>query len=72
VKTVITTKAPTARTMTRTPFATTAPVAPPVPIPASTEPRNQAHAQVASTSVLADALTLPAVEAWQSHSPAGW
>ena len=36
------------------------------------EPKNQAHAQVASTSVFAGALTLPALEAGQSHSPAAW
>jgi hypothetical protein len=40
--------------------------------PREHEPKNQAHAQVASTSVFADALTLPALEAGQSHSPAAW
>jgi hypothetical protein len=41
VKTVITAKAPTVRTMTRMPFAVAAPVAPPVPVPASTSPRTR-------------------------------
>jgi hypothetical protein len=36
--------------------------------PREHEPKNQAHAQVASTSVFADALTLPAMEAGQRHS----
>jgi hypothetical protein len=57
--------------MTRTPFAT--------PLPGRTtgaglrehEPKNQAHDQVASTSVFAGALTLPALEAGRSHSPRG-
>jgi hypothetical protein len=40
--------------------------------PREHEPKNQAHAQVASTSVFADALTLPALEAGQSRSPAAW
>lgn len=37
--------------------------------PREHEPKNQAYAQAASASVFADALTLPALEAGQSHSP---